>query len=68
MNTNMLATIDEDTLDQVSGGGLCIDPCAVIEGVVNTVGCVAEAGAELVCGVVEAKVNFATKLFGIFGC
>lgn len=66
MNTNMLVTIDEDSLDQVSGGGGCFDPCALIEGAVETVGCVAEAGAELVCDVVEAKVKFASSLLGCF--
>lgn len=70
MNTNMLVTIDENTLDQVAGGGGCV--LGLVGEIVQTAECVVggvvEAGAGLVCDVVEAKVSFAKKLFGAFGC
>jgi hypothetical protein len=52
MDQNVLVTIDDDSLDSISGGTGCLpSPCAVVEGVLGVAG-------EVVGGVIDAKKQF----------
>jgi hypothetical protein len=61
MDQNMLVTIDEDSLDQVSGGTCLPSPCDVINGVIGVAGqVVSDVSDVLDCGV--------QTLESLFGC
>jgi hypothetical protein len=70
-NQDMLVSIDDDSLHNVSGGnGLCIDPCKLVAGAVALGEDVINKGAAFVEGALSClpSVSVSVSLSGGAGC